>query len=228
MTGDVGIVATQNEVVIEDITAGSEVGVLNSSNSRIDPATAGNQTTEITSLQLIDDIVHADGGSTSKGALISAEAYTDQPGSLVANTKVGNVAMTRPRGLHVNLRDVDGKEWGNTTQPLNILINNFSTRSDTFTVAANGTTVSALTKPQKYFSIQVKGTGAAADAWSIILEGSLNNSNFTTIVTHGTADGDGAVKVATAVFPVLYFRSRLDTVTLGGASNIVVTILGTA
>lgn len=102
----------------------------------------------------------------------------------------------------------------------------YSTRSDTYTVAANGTTVTVLTNPLKYFSIQCKGTGAAATAWNIVVEGSLDNVNFSTIATHATADLDGTVKAFTTPFPVLYFRSRCTAITLGGATNVVATILG--
>ncbi len=101
-----------------------------------------------------------------------------------------------------------------------------SSRSDTYTAAANGSTLTVLTNPPKYFAIQCKGTAAGATAWSIVLEGSLDGTNFTTIATHATADLDGTVKNVSAAFPVLYFRSRCASITLGGATNIVTTILG--
>lgn len=102
------------------------------------------------------------------------------------------------------------------------------TRSDTFTVAANGVTVDAHLAPVKYMAIQCKGTGAAPTAWSIVLEGSLDNTNFTTILTHAnTSLSDGQTLYSgTTATPVLYFRSRLVSVTLGSATNIVCVILG--
>lgn len=102
-----------------------------------------------------------------------------------------------------------------------------STRSDTYTVAGNGTTQSAATAPSKYYSIQVKGTVAGATAWDVVLEGSLDNVNFDTILSHVTGTGDGKVMFGSASpSPCLYFRSRCVSITLGGATNIVVTILG--
>lgn len=102
----------------------------------------------------------------------------------------------------------------------------YSTRADTFAATGNGTTLNCSTNPEKLFSIQVKGTGAAATAWTVVLEGSLDNTNFTTLLTHQTADGDGTLKSITAPAPILYFRSRCSALTLGGASNVVTTILG--
>ncbi len=103
----------------------------------------------------------------------------------------------------------------------------FSTRSDTFTTTTSGTTVDSSTNPVKTFSIQVKGTGAAASVWTVVLEGSNDNTNFTTLLSHGTATGDGITLFSGTTFtPCLYYRSRCSALTLGGASNIVVTILG--
>lgn len=97
---------------------------------------------------------------------------------------------------------------------------------DTFTVAANGTIVDARSTPVKYFSVQVKGTGAAATAWSVVVEGSLNGVQFTTLLTHGTADGDGATKPLSVATPCSYFRARLVSVTLGSATDVKASVLG--
>lgn len=104
---------------------------------------------------------------------------------------------------------------------------NFATRADTFTVAGNGVTVDKHTAPVSSFALQIKGTGAAATAWDIVLEASLDGTNFTTILEHTTAVGDGQTMYTGELdSPALYFRSRLVSVTLGSATNIVVTILG--
>jgi hypothetical protein len=103
----------------------------------------------------------------------------------------------------------------------------FSTRSDTYTAAANGVTVDVTTTPTKFYSVQVKGTGAVATAWSIVLEGSLDGTNFDTILAHDENIGDGKIMFGSASpSPCRYFRSRCVSITLGGATNIVVTILG--
>lgn len=104
----------------------------------------------------------------------------------------------------------------------------FFSRSDTFTATGNGTTVDVATDPLESFSVQVKCTGATATAWDVRLEGSLNGTDFTQILAHTNVDGDGLTKFSgTADSPCLYFRSRVAGLTLGAATNIVVTILGT-
>jgi hypothetical protein len=71
-------------------------------------STAANQATEVTSLQLIDDIVYTDDTSThatgtSKGALLMAAA-TPTDAAVNAND-IGAVAMTTDRKLHVSVQD---------------------------------------------------------------------------------------------------------------------------
>ena len=104
--------------------------------------------------------------------------------------------------------------------------NPFNAGSDTFTAPGNGVTQSAFSGV-KSFSIQVKGTGAAANAWNVVVEGSLDNVNFTPILVHNTATGDGVLlATTTSLTPCLFFRSRCRTLTLGPATAIVVSILG--
>lgn len=110
--------------------------------------------------------------------------------------------------------------------PIEVVANLYQTRTDTYTVAGNGVTVDASASPLKYYSIQVKGTGAAATAWDVVLEASLDGVNFSQVLQHDTADGDGVVLWATTPAPALYFRSRCVSLTLGSATNIIVTILG--
>ncbi len=117
---------------------------------------------------------------------------------------------------------VTGSEGSKTVVEL------YATRADTYTIAASGTSVDAATRPIKYFGLQVKGTGASATSWTVLLEGSLDGTNFTEIFTHtNTTNSDGATAWSSAVAtPCLYIRSRCSAVVLGGASAIVATILG--
>lgn len=105
-----------------------------------------------------------------------------------------------------------------------------ATRSDTFTGTGNGTTSDVSAQGMKHFSMQVKGTGAAASSWTANLQLSLDGTNFTTYGTHSSADtpadADGAMVVISSPAPALYFRSNVSALTLGGASALVVTILG--
>ena len=104
----------------------------------------------------------------------------------------------------------------------------FASRPDTYTVAGNGATIDVSSLPLSVFAVQVKGTGAAASAWNVRLEGSLNNTEFSTILTHTEVTGDGVVLYSgSTLSPSLYVRSRVASITLGSATDIVVTILGT-
>lgn len=102
-----------------------------------------------------------------------------------------------------------------------------SSRTDTFTGAASGISISALTSPFSSFAVQVKGTGGVASVWDIRLEGSLDGTNFSQIVQHTNTTGDGAVVwTGSSKMPAFYFRSRCASITLGLATNVIVTILG--
>jgi hypothetical protein len=115
---------------------------------------------------------------------------------------------------------------GNTAWEKQMILGQPSvTRSDVFTGIANGATLDASSKPMGSWSIQVKGTGAAPTSWNVVLEGSLNGVNFTIIATHSATDGSTVFSGAPK-FPVLFVRSRVTALTLGTATNIVVTILG--
>jgi hypothetical protein len=110
---------------------------------------------------------------------------------------------------------------------LTLKADEFKSRSDTYTTATAGIAIDTSAFPLKYFSIQVKGTGDTADAWNIVLEGSLDGTNYQDIADHTTDVGDGGIVWSSAnPAPVRYFRSRVDSITLGMASDVVVTILG--
>lgn len=149
-------------------------------------------------------------------------------GDVIASDDISSVKYQRIKLIH----GVDGTNDGDVSRsnPLPVA-GGFSTRSDTYTTAANGTTVDCSTKPVRRFSLQVKGTGAAATAWNVVVEGSLNNSQFTTILEHSNAGefrnaADGETVYIDTGAPWLYFRSRLVSVTLGSATNVIATIVG--
>lgn len=100
-------------------------------------------------------------------------------------------------------------------------------RTQNFTTAVAGPTIDAVSAPPKAFSLQVKGVGAAATAWSVVLEGSNDGVTFSTILTHGTLDTDGKLLfTGTGFFPCKYFRSRVVSLTLGPATGLIVSSLG--
>lgn len=151
-------------------------------------------------------------------------------GDNIATDDIGGVKFQRMKLIH----GADGTNDGDVSRanPLPVVAS-FATRSDTYTTAANGTTVDVSVRPARRFSLQVKGTGAAASAWNVVLEGSLNNAQFTTILEHSNAGefrnaADGETVYFDTNVPWLYFRSRCVSVTLGSATNVIATIVGQA
>lgn len=148
-------------------------------------------------------------------------------GVTVGDDDISGVKYQRIKLIH----GVDGTNDGDVarTNPLPVS-EYFASRSDTYTGAGNGTSVDASTKPCKNFSLQVKGTGAAPTAWNVVVEGSLNNTQFTTILEHSNAgEFRSAADGETVSFnggPFFYFRSRCVSITLGSATNVVATIVG--
>lgn len=152
---------------------------------------------------------------------------TGTGGDVIASDDISGVKHQRIKLIH----GADGTNDGDVSRsnPLPVA-EAFSTRSDTFTASGNGTTVDVSLKPHKNFSLQVQGTGAAASAWNVVVEGSLNNSKFTTILEHSNAgEFRNAADGETVWFnggPFFYFRSRCVSITLGSATNVVATIVG--
>lgn len=109
-------------------------------------------------------------------------------------------------------------EDGTVVQP-------FVTQADTFTATGVGTTIDRGVMPPAHFAIQVKGTGAAPTSWSVNLEGSLDGTNWTTLITHSATDGSTQWSAAATPRPVTHFRSNCTALTLGTATNIVVRVL---
>ena len=101
------------------------------------------------------------------------------------------------------------------------------------TVGASGAVIISTTNvsqhPVKHFALQVNGVGAAATAWDVRLDGSLDGTNFWTIVWHGTPDADGTIKGSTWTWspPVSYMRVRIVSSTLGSATGLTVRALAT-
>lgn len=102
-----------------------------------------------------------------------------------------------------------------------------SSRSDTFTASGNGTTVDVSAQGMSRFGLQVVKTGTVS-AWNVVLEGSLNGTHFSTILTHTeTAPGDTlTIWVGANAFPALYYRARCVSITLSGGTNVIATIIG--
>lgn len=118
-------------------------------------------------------------------------------------------------------KDVGGVHYQNIAPPVS--------RSDTFTATGDGVTVDASDHPLQSFGLQVIGTGDTPSAWTVALQVSLDGTNWVTLLTHSSADSDpigSFVSNGANLAPSLYLRSNVSALTLGPATNIVVTIVG--
>ena len=96
-----------------------------------------------------------------------------------------------------------------------------------FTATGTGDTVDLTVFPMKSFSMQVTGTGGTPTLWTAILEGSLDGTNFDTILTHTNVVGINVVMSTGSAFTTMrYIRPRVTVLTLGGASAANVHIAG--
>src|SRR6266576_3320068 len=78
------------------------------------------------------------------------------------------------------------------------------------------------------YAIQVKGVAVAPTTWSVTLEGSLDNVNWTVLITHANADTDGTTKWESTGKACLFVRVNVGTLTLGSATSINVTAVATS
>lgn len=98
----------------------------------------------------------------------------------------------------------------------------FYQKSDDFVAASSGASVSVDASTDGTYSLSVNETGGAATSWTVVLEGSLDGTNWTTLITHARTDGVGVMKwPADAIRrPVRYLRARCSAVVLGAATKI--------
>ena len=119
-----------------------------------------------------------------------------------------------------------GPVWG-ISRVLSIQPDYF-TGTDTYAATGSGQTIDAHLSPVREFGIQVAAVGGTPTLWTIILEGSLDGTNFSTILTHTQALGLGVILWSTVPAPVSYFRTRCSVLTLGAASSATAYVLGVA
>lgn len=104
----------------------------------------------------------------------------------------------------------------------------FFSQNDTFSGTGNGATIDCSTSPCSNFSLLVNPTGAVT-SWTVVLEGSIDGSHFTTILSQTSVIGAGiTVFSGSTTSPSFYFRARCSSLILGLGTNIVSTILGTS
>lgn len=67
------------------------------------------------------------------------------------------------------------------------------------------------------YAIQVKGVGGTLTSWSVLIEGSLDGLNWTTLATHSATDGSTVNAVDK---PVDKIRVNVSALSLGTATSI--------
>jgi len=113
-----------------------------------------------------------------------------------------------------------------SNQPLGARPADTGSTENTFTTTGTGTVLTtSLSFDQYALQVQVVGTPTLT-TWIVVLEGSLDGVNYSTILTSTNILGQGVVWGSAMVAPTLYVRSRVVSLVLGLATNITVTILG--
>jgi hypothetical protein len=76
--------------------------------------------------------------------------------------------------------------------------------------------------PFTVYALQVKGNGGTLTSWTALLEGSLDRTNWTTLITHNASDG--STSFDTTGKPLLFVRVNLSALSLGTATSITLTM----
>lgn len=77
--------------------------------------------------------------------------------------------------------------------------------------------------PFATYALQVKGVGGTLTSWSVTLEGSLDNTNWTVLITHAATDGSTSYE--TTGKPNMFVRTNVGALSLGTATSINVTAI---
>lgn len=144
-------------------------------------------------------------------------------GDTIAADDIGGFKHQRIKLIH----GVDGVNDGDTSRTNPFPVTPFgSSRSDTYTTAADGTAVDISLMPCKYYGLQVTQTGTVT-SWTVELQVSLDGVTYTTILSHTKAgDTDGITVWAPQPIPGRFFRTKCTAITLGGGTNVVARCIG--
>lgn len=160
-------------------------------------ATSANQTTEITSLQLIDDVPAAMNAAFSKGAPAMGQ-LDDTSTTAATEDNVAPVRITPQRAIHTNLRNQAGTEVGTAAAPV---------RTD-----PTGTT----TQPVSYVDVAPATQNITAQDTSTSTFVGANSQNFYT----GTPTAGSAASFALSSIRSVNIQASL----LGGGGTMVVEV----
>ena len=104
---------------------------------------------------------------------------------------------------------------------------NSQTIFDGLTGTGPSSVVDITDSPMVTWTLQVTGVPSPATAWVVDLEGSVDGVTFTQILRHTTLEGDGeSVFSGTTLFLASFYRVRVVSLTLGGATSISAKVIG--
>jgi len=142
-------------------------------------ATAANQGTIITAIQLLDDVPTAQNGAFVKGNPIMG--HLDDTGTVAATEDaIATVRITPQRAIHTNLRNQAGAEVGTTTSPIGARLTD---GSDTLAITATGEAkvVDGLRQGGVFKELSIPTAGTAVEVR--VGASRLTNRKFITIHT---------------------------------------------
>lgn len=144
-------------------------------------------------------------------------------GDLLASDDIAGVKFPRSKLIH----GADGTNDGDVSRTNPFPVHpGASSRQDTYAATGVGASVDVSNYPMKHFGLQVTQTGTVT-SWTVTLEGSLDGTTWTTIMSHTkSGDGDGVTVWTPQPIPCRFFRSNCTALTLGGGTNVVARILG--
>lgn len=113
----------------------------------------------------------------------------------------------------------------------------FNTTHSSTTTSANVDSASVLNQSGgngpgyfKHYSFTVNPVGGTVTAWSVTLQGSIDGTTFTTIVTHTQANGAGTTVFPAnpaGIYPYRYLNTICTLLTLGTGTGVQTTVLAT-
>lgn len=106
-------------------------------------ATSANQTSQITALQIIDDLPHAQNSALVKGVPIMGQ-LDDTSTTAATEDNVSVARITAQRAIHTNLRDNSGVELGTASNPIRISSTAMSSTASAPTFATIGITSATI------------------------------------------------------------------------------------
>lgn len=119
------------------------------------------------------------------------------------------------------------EEWNARLRRSLVIDKKYAHLEENFSGKGPGQTIDVSSNPMQEFSLQVSAVGTVT-AWSVVLEGSLDNVSFTTILTHSNLTLLIGSNTSTAAnkFPMRYFRTRVVSITALLGGSITTNILG--